>query len=165
MPTENEIRVMKILSAIDIPPAAAKKIEEWGNEAVTVVCEVALGTYPGLRMKVRTNAAALLGWMDHPQARETVTLLVNDPNPDVAIRGMRAAGRQKNEQAVEKLGQIVKKPESPPLLAAEALKALMTVDSARAKAFVDQYAAATPDAVPHRAASVIHDVFSRGAKR
>ena len=116
MPTEIETRVMKVLTAIEIPPDVAQKIQSWGNEAVTVVCEAALGSYPGLRMKVRTNAVALLGHMTHPQAIETIQVLVNDPNSDVSIRAMRAAGRQKNEQVIDKLGQVLKKIESTPSL-------------------------------------------------
>ena len=43
MPTANEIRVLKLLSAIEIPPTAGQTIQSWGNEAVTIVCEAALG--------------------------------------------------------------------------------------------------------------------------
>lgn len=159
MPTEIEIRVMKVLDAIEIPPDAAQKIQQWGNEAVTVVCEAALGTYPGLRPKVRNNAVALLGWMDHAQAIETIPLLVNDPNSDVSLRAMRAAGRQKNEQVIEKLNQILKKSESPPLTAAEAVKALMAIDSAKARARLEEYIASSSTAYPHRGNSVVEGIL------
>ena len=58
MPTQDEIRVLNLLSAVDYAPGTdpGKLIESWGNGAVTVACEAALGTYPGLRPKVRTNA-------------------------------------------------------------------------------------------------------------
>lgn len=161
MPTDTEIRVMKILTAIEITPAAAQKIKEWGNEAVTVVSEAALGTYPGLRLKVRTNAVALLGWIDHPQAVETIPLLVHDANPDVAIRAIRAAGRQKNENVVNKLAQILTKPESTPVLAAEAAKALLAIGSPSAQAALAVYEAASPDQYPHRGSNVIRDVIAR----
>ena len=72
MPTESEVRVMDVLTSIEIPPNAAQTIVSWGNEAVTVVCEAALGTYPGFRPKVRNNAVALLGQMSHRQATETI---------------------------------------------------------------------------------------------
>src|SRR3712207_8910994 len=103
MPTETESRVISVLTSIEVPSNAAQTIGSWGNEAVTVVCEAALGTYPGFRPKVRYNAVALLGQMNHPQATETIPLLINEPDPDVSIRAMRAAGRQKNERVVDAL--------------------------------------------------------------
>jgi len=161
MPTENEIRVMKILTAIEITPAAGQKIKEWGNEAVTVVAEAALGMYPGLRLKVRTNAAALLGWIDHPQAAETLLLLVNDPNQDVAIRAVRAAGRQKKDVAVEKLGQLLTQPSTSPILAAEASKALIAIGTARAQNVLQSYENTAVDNVPHRQSAVVRDVLQK----
>lgn len=161
MPTENEIRVMEILSAIELPPGLGQIIEAWGNEAVTVVCEAALGTYPGLRPKVRTNAVSLLGRMSHPQAVETVPMLVNDTNEDVAIRAMRAAGRQKNEAVVEKLGQVLQNGASPPVLAAEAVKALMAIDTPTARQELEQYKAKGAAALPHRGSAVVRGILDR----
>lgn len=164
MPTEIEVRVMKILTAIEIPPTAAQVIEALGNEAVTVVCEAALGSYPGLRLKVRNNAVSLLGWMTHPQAKETIPLLVNDSNDDVKYRAMRAAGRQKNEDVVETLGLILKKKESPPLAAAEAVNALIAIGSSKAQALVTSYETANPDTVPHRGSAVVNAVLKAHSK-
>ena len=160
MPTENEVRVLKILSAIEIPSNAGQTIQSWGNEAVTVVCEAALGTYPGLRPKVRNNAVALLGWMDHPQAQETVPLLMNDSNTDVAIRAMRAAGRQKNENGVDKLAEMLDQKDTQPLLAAEAVSALLAVGSAGALATVTAYRSANPTDLPHRGSRAVISVLS-----
>lgn len=164
MPTENEIRVLKILSAIEIPPTAGQTIQSWGNEAVTVVCEAALGTYPGLRPKVRNNAVALLGWMDHQQARETVPLLLNDANTDVSIRAMRAAGQQKSDASVDKLGQLLRRRDAPPLLAAEAVSALLAIGSDKALASVAAYKSANPVDLPHRASKVVESVLSTEGK-
>jgi HEAT repeat protein len=164
MPDETVVKVMKILSAIEIPPSAAQKIEEWGNEAVTVVCEVALGSYPGLRSKVRNNAVALLGWMSHPQALETISLLINDPNSDIAIRAMRAAGRQKNDDVVAKLGQVLKKPVSPPLIAAEAVKALLAIDSSKSRTVLEGYTGESPNVYPHRGSAVVEGIIKTGRK-
>ena len=164
MPDETVVEVMKILSAIEIPPGAAKKIEEMGNAAVTVLCEVALGSYPGLRPKVRTNAVALLRWMNHPQALETTALLINDANPDVAIRAMRAAGVQKNENVVDKISQILTKPTSSSLLAAEAAKALLTIDSPKAKAVMETYEKASPNVLPHRHSPEVEDIIRNRRK-
>lgn len=160
MPTEIEVSVMTLLSSIEIPRDAAKKIQDSGNEAVTVVCEAALGTYPGLRQKIRYNAVSLLGRMDHPQAKETIALLVNDPNPDVSIRAMRASGRQNNAQSVPKLGQILNKSESTPLVVAEAVKALLTIDSPEAVAVLQKYETASQDAYPHRKSAIVQDILS-----
>jgi len=165
MPTENEIRVLKLLSAIEIPPTAAQTIQTWGNEAVTVVCEAALGTYPGLRPKVRNNAVALLGLMNHPQAMETVPLLINDSNSDVSIRAMRAAGHQNNVHGIEKIGQFLRRKESPPLIAAEAVSALLQIDSDNARASVAEYMAANPREFPHRGSAVVESIFTPSAKQ
>lgn len=163
MPTEAETRVMQILSAIEVPPAAADLIESLGTEAVTVVCEAALGSYPGIREKVRTNAVSLLGMIDHPQARETVPLLVNDPNPDVAIRAMRAAGAQRNDDVVPRLDRLLSRPDAPPLLAAEAVKALIAVDSTAARASLTTYAEA--DSPPaHRDSALVRRILSDAQK-
>jgi len=160
MPTENEVRVLKLLSAIEIPPTAAQTIQSWGNEAVTIVCEAALGTYPGLRPKVRTNAVSLLGWMNHQQATETVPMLLTDSNTDVAIRAMRAAGRQKNESGIDKMAQLLRTREAPPLLVAEALSALMTIGTDRAMSSVAAYRTAKPTDLPHRASRVVESIFA-----
>lgn len=159
MPDETVVKVMEILSAIEIPPGAAQHIEEMGNEAVTVVCEVALGSYPGLRLKVRTNAVALLGSMTHPQAIETTSLLVNDDNPDVAIRALRSAGMQKNNNVVDKIGQMLKRPNSSPLLAAEGVKALLTIDTAKSRSVLEGYENQNPQALPHRGSHVVQDII------
>jgi HEAT repeat protein len=161
MPTENEIRVMKLLSAIEIPLDAAEQIQAWGSEAVTVAVEAALGVYPGLRQKVRTNAVALLGGMTHPQAAEAVTMLISDPHPDIAIRAMRAAGQQRNEQVVEALGIVLTDPEASPLLAAEAVKSLQAIDSGRARASLETYLNADAQRFKHRASRVVQDVIQR----
>lgn len=164
MPDETVVKVMKILSAIEIPPSAAQRIEELGNEAVTVVCEVALGSYPGLRPKVRTNAVALLGWMTHPQAIETTVLLVNDANPDVAIRALRSAGRQKNANVVDKIGQVLKKPVSNPLIVAEGVKALMAIDSSKSRSVLEGYESQSPSVYPHRGSPVVQDIIKTRRK-
>jgi hypothetical protein len=161
MPTETEIRVMKLLTAIELTPASADRIVEWGNEAVTVVCEAALGVYPGLRQKVRTNAVALLGWIDHPQAVETIPLLVTDPNPDVAIRAMRAAGRRQLDSVVEQLAGVLESPEATPVLAAEAAKALHAIGTPQAEAALNDYRSKSPSVLPHRGSRVVADVLER----
>jgi len=163
MPTEMESRVLEALSAIEIEPELARQIEDWGTEAVTVACEAALGTYVGLRPKIRTNAIALLGHVNHPQARETVPMLVNDSDRDVAIYAMRAAGRQRNEAVVEKLGRVLEASDSAPLLAAEALEALREVGSSAARARVAAYSAASPERLPHRGSAAVNAVLRRAA--
>jgi len=160
MPTENEVRVLSILNAIEIPTTAGQTIQSWGNEAVTVVCEAALGTYPGLRPKVRYNAVALLGEMDHEQAQETVPLLLNDSNSDVAIRAMRAAGQQKNETGIDKLAEMLNQKNTEPLLAAEAVSALLAIGSPEAAAAVAAYRSANPTDLPHRGSRAVIGVLS-----
>jgi len=161
MPTEDEARVIKILSAIEIPPAAAKKIEDMGKQAITVVCEAALGSYPGLRSKIRTNAVALVGQMTSPQASETLSMLVTDANADVAIRAIRAVGRRKREDIVPTLSQILGKPDTAPILAAEAAKALRAIGSAAALAALTTYEASSSKVYPHRGSAVVRDVLEK----
>jgi HEAT repeat protein len=165
MATEIEVRVMNVLRAIEIPSKAASKIQSWGNEAVTALCDAALGTYPNLRKKVRANAAALVGQMDHPQAIETLPLLITDSNPDVAIRAIRAAARRKHEPAVERLRQILTNSDASPLVAAEAVQALITIDSASARKQLEAFEAATPERNRLRGNPVVERVLRGRSKR
>ena len=160
MPTEAEIRVLELLNAIDLPDETATWLQKSGNEYVTVVCEAALGSYPGLRKKARFNAVALAGRMDHPQTRETIDMLINDPTPDVAIRAMRAIGRHRNVGAVQKLSDILNKPQSSDLIAAEALKALIAIDSPESSLAIEHYRDAQPSSASHRRASVVGEILS-----
>ena len=57
MATETEIWVLNLLSATEVPQNAPEQIEAAGTEAVNVACEAALGTYVGMRPKIRSNAA------------------------------------------------------------------------------------------------------------
>jgi len=141
MPRDVDVRVMNILSALEISPEAAKAIEAMGNDAVTLVCEVALRSISGLRPKVYANAVFLAGRMTHPQAVETIRLLVNDPDPDIAIRAMRAAARQKDVKVVSDLGRYLTRTGVSPLLATEAANALAAIDSAEARRYLDAYQA------------------------
>ncbi|GAO45412.1 HEAT repeat domain-containing protein [Flavihumibacter petaseus] len=161
MPTEIEIKVIKALSAIEVPPTLALTIEGWGNEAVTVLCEAALGTYPGLRQKIRTNAVALLGWMTHPQAMETVRMLINDSNEDIAIRAMRSSGRQKNDGTTDQLQALLSKSETSPLLAAEAVQSLINNGSVKARAVLTQYAGQSPETLPHRRNALVQELLNK----
>ena len=160
MTTPIETEVLQILSAIEIEGSAAQVIEKLGNDAVSLTCDIASGAVPGLRNKVRTNAAALLGYMRHPQAKETVRLLVNDTNHDVALRGLRAAARMKLVSAVNDIAVALNKPDLSPLLAAEAVKALVAIDSPPAKQAVETYRRSDATTLPHRNAPVVLNVLS-----
>ena len=155
MPTEDEVRVMRLLGSIEIDNNAGKVIEGWGNDAVTVLCEAALGTYPGVRLKLRTNAVALLGNMSHPQAKETIHLLVSDPNPDVSIRAMRAAGMQRNTMVVGDLGRLLSKSDLSVVVAAEVVKALTEIGTPEARSALDTYAAVSSDEYAHRRSPLV----------
>lgn len=152
MPTEAEKRVLNLLSATDYAPGTdpGKLIESWGNEAVTVACETALGSYPGLQPKIRTNAVAVLETIDHPQARETVALLVKDTNSDVSIRALRAAAGQKNTAVVRDLATMLDSPTLSPLVAVEVVKALIHIDSPQARSALQRYREADASRLPHR---------------
>jgi HEAT repeat protein len=162
MPTEIELRVIRTLSAIEVADNAAETIEAWGNEAVTALCEIALGSFAGARNKVRTNAAGLLGSMRHPQARETLQMLVKDPNPDVSIRAIRATGRQQNTDAVKDLSLLLKKPDLSALFAAEVVSALKAIDSLEARGALQTYSTADPGQYPHRASPLVSSYLKGG---
>ena len=83
----------------------------------------------------------------------------------MSIRAMRAAGRQGNERVVDTLEQIIKKGESSPLIAAEAVKALSAISSPEAEAILDAYVAVGPDTYPHRGSAVVADVLKSGGER
>jgi HEAT repeat protein len=155
MPTDVEVRVMRMLAAIEVPANAPEIIETLGTEAVTVVCEAALGSYPGLRPKLRTNAVAVVGRMTHPQARETLALLITDESPGVAMRALRAAGRRKDEGLVDRIGAVLRRPTTDELTANEAIRALRSIDSTAAARALDAYAKASGDQVPHRRSALV----------
>jgi hypothetical protein len=161
MPSQEEVRVMRILSAVELNGSVAQSIEDMGTAAVTVVCEAALGSYPGLRPKVRHNAVALLGYMSHPQALETVRLLVSHSAEGVSTRALRAAARQKNAAVVDNISLLLEKPETPALIAAEAVKALRAIDSPPAQAALASYASASGEALPHRISGAVRGVLER----
>lgn len=161
MPTEMETKVLRLLSAIEIPLNAGQIIESWGDEAVTVACEAALGDYPGLRTKIRTNAATLVGTMSHPQAREALRLLLKDANTDVRARALRAAGRQKRDDLVPDIGEMLETPGVPELIAAEAVKSLKVIDTPASRGVLQSYVAKTPKALPHRGSHAVTAVIKR----
>jgi hypothetical protein len=166
MPTENEIRVLNMLSAVDYGPDSdpGKLIESWGTEAVTVACEVALGTYPGLSRKMRTNAVAFLETIEHPQAQETVRMLVKDPDSDVSIRAIRAAAGQQNTSTVKEMATLLRSTTLQPLVAVEIVKALSTLDTPEARETLRSYQAADPERFPHRAYQLVNEYLDRSTK-
>lgn len=165
MATEIETRVLAALSAVEVPPETAAVIEGWGTEAITVTCDVALGDYPGIERRVRTNAVALLGWMAHPQAHETVAMLLNDPNPNVAARALRAAGRQGDASHVAAIAGTLRRPELTAVLAAEAVDALSKIGSAEAVAALATYQQASEAQLPHRGSEVVGTYLRRHRER
>jgi len=166
MPTENEIRVLNLLSATDYNPGTdpGRLIESWGNEAVTLACEVALGSYPGLPRKVRTNAVAVLETIDHPQAKETVRMLVKDTDTDVSIRALRAAAGQKNAATVNDMAKILQSASLEPLVAAEVVKTLSAIDTPQARSVLEAYDAADPKKFPHRANPLVSSYLRQSSK-
>lgn len=165
MPTEAEVRVMTMLSGIEVPRTAGDAIAALGNEAVTVVCEAALGAYAGVRDKVRTNAVSVLGGIDHPQAKETIALLVTDDEPDIAVRAMRSAAAQGNAIAVPRLDDVLRRPASSPILAAEAVSALRAIDTPAARESLERYRAATDGAPAHRQSPVVREMLAQQPDR
>lgn len=165
MPTEMESRMLQLLRAIEIKSGTASYIESLGNEAVTVICEAALGSYPGIRPKMRANAAVLAGKMSHPQALETIALLVSDPDPGIAIRAMRAAGRKRSAGLVEKIARVLDQPISDALLAAEALDALLQIDTPEAQLRVKAYQAASAADLPHRRSPAVEYTLRKAQKK
>jgi len=165
MATEAETTVLRLLSEIELNgAAAAAKIMALGNEGVTVLCDIALGSFPGLRPKLRLNAVAMLDEVNHPQARETLHLLVRDTNPDVSIRAVRALGRLRDPDVVAALSQSLRQPTLPPIVAAETVRALTQIDSPDARNALTAYEAADPGALPHRAAPAVGEQL-RGRAR
>jgi HEAT repeat protein len=163
VPTPTEELVLRILSATDWPINPADRIEELGPEAVNVACEAALGTYVGLRPKIRTNAAAIVGDLDNEQARETLALLITDANEDVAIRAMRAVGRRDDPELIERVAIVLRRPETSPLLAAEAVDALIKTPARdAAQAALDAYRTAGDEAaLPHRRHQLVQEALER----
>lgn len=147
--------VLQQLDAIELSGETARAIEAMGNEAVTVLCEAALGSYPSLRPKARSNAVALLGAMAHPQARETVRLLISDGDHGVRVRALRAAGRQRNDAVVDDLREALEGRALPEIEAAEIVDALAAIGTPGAAAVLEGYLAAQPDERPHRSSALV----------
>jgi hypothetical protein len=164
--TEIERAVLDMLSAIEPPGDAAERIEALGPEAVDVACDAALGTYVGLRPKVRTNAAAIVGRMHGEQALQTLALLVTDPSDDVAIRALRAVGRRDEPDLVARAALVLRRPGVAPLVAVEAVDALAArTDSPLAAKVLVAYREATgADAMPHRRSQVVEQALARHAR-
>jgi HEAT repeat protein len=156
MPTPAETTVLRLLSSIEIDSeATAAAILDLGNEGVTVLCEIALGTFPTLRPKMRLNAVSLLDAVNHPQARETMRMLLRDANQDVSVRAIRAAGRLRDPESVVELDRSLRQPTLSPIVAAETVRALTRIDSPNARQTLSAYEAADPSALPHRGAAVV----------
>jgi HEAT repeat protein len=165
MPTETERRVLQMLSAIEVSPDAPALIEAMGTDAVTVVCEAALGTYEGVRLKVRSNAAAVVGRMSHPQALETLALLVNDASPDVATRAVRAIARRGDAHLVPRIAELLTQASTADWLAAEAVRALAAFDLPAAREALASYAATPPERLHHRGSAVVEAALARRPDR
>jgi len=164
MPTATESAVLRMLSAIEIDAeSVAAAVQDLGNEGVTVLCDVALGTFPGLRAKIRANAVALLGSVNHPQARETLLLLLRDSSPDFSIRALRAAARRNDPSIVPELGALLQQAALPALVAAETVVALRALGSADARRILDAYQTADPARVPHRGTPAVEQVLRNTA--
>lgn len=156
---------MRLLTSIDAEPTdLAARVMELGTPAVTVVCEAALGSYPGIRTKVRTNAVSLLGWLTHPQAAEAVVLLIGDENPDIASRAMHAAGRSADEAALERIAAVLSRPETLPILAAEGVRGLATAGTPAALAVLESYRQAGDDVLQHRGTAVVRTALEKGPR-
>jgi hypothetical protein len=164
MPTAAESTVLRTLSAIEVDgEAAAGVIQDLGNEGVTVLCEVALGTFPGLRAKIRANAVVVLASVNHPQAQEALHLLIRDPSPDFSIRALRAVARRKDLTVVAELGTLLRQATLPPLVAAETVLALRAFDSTDARQILDTYRLADPGRFPHRGAAAVQQALQTTA--
>jgi HEAT repeat protein len=160
MPTPIETWVLDMLSAVEVPLDAAEQIERAGPEAVNVVCEAALGTYVGLRPKVRTNAAWVVGRMTAEQARDTLMLLVTDPDDGVAIRAIRAAGRLQIPELDARVALALERDEADPLLVVEAVAAL--AGSPTERQALQRYVDSTGSAAPaHRRNAAVERAIRR----
>jgi hypothetical protein len=164
MATEVETRVMQILSSIEMPKGTAQRIEAMGTEAVTVVCEAALGSFVGQRPSLRNNAATLIGRMSHVQAVETLALLISSDSPSVARRALRAMRRRRRDDLVPAVQGLLEREHTPPTLAAEAVLALAALESDPAREALASYKDRTPLGT-HRASPVVRRALARVASK
>jgi hypothetical protein len=160
MTDEIEAKVSEILRALDVDERMGALIERWGNEAVTLVCSIALGSDAGVDPRSRCRAVFLLGGMQHVQAIETVALLVTSPVDVVAVNAIRAAARQRSEPAVERLAILLRRQDTPPIHAVEAVHALRAIGSASAARALEQYSSGE-SSVRHRKDPVVEAALDR----
>ena len=99
--------------------------------------------------------------MVHPQARETVQLLVKDADPDVSIRALRSAAGQRNHDAVAAIAKLLQSQGLSALVAAEAVEALSIIDTPEARAALQQYETADPTTYPHRGDNLVNEFLNR----
>jgi HEAT repeat protein len=163
MATETEERVLRLLSATEVPANAAEQIAQMGPEAVNVACEAALGTYVGLRLKVRTNAASVVGRLTDDQARQTLALLVTDPSDDVAIRALRAVRRRTGEEdLLARAALVLGRADASPLVVVEAIDALAaSPDVPLARDALTNYREAGEGAPPHRSNQLVQQALDQ----
>jgi hypothetical protein len=88
-----------------------------------------------------------------------MSLLVKDPNPDIAIRAIRVAGRQKNEQLGDYIGGLLKRADTPPIVAAEAMKSLIAINSSATKTYLESFNSTDPNSYPHRGSAVVKEIL------
>jgi hypothetical protein len=163
MTNEVEARVLRLLSVTDLAPESTpgRLVESWGEEAVSALCNIALGSQRAVLPKVRTNAVGLLETMTHPQAMETARMLLADPSPDVGVRALRATASQQNPDAVTDIQRLLTRLDLHPLLVVESMKALTGIGTAAARKALKAYRSSDVG-VRHRAHPIVARFMKSG---
>jgi hypothetical protein len=163
MASDIEARVLRLLSATDFAQDSTpgKLVESWGEEAISALCNIALGGQRAVQTKVRTNAAGLLETMTHPQAMETARMLLSDPSLDIAVRALRATASQRNPDTVRDIQRLLIRPDLHPLLVVESMKALSGIGTAAARKALKTYRSSEVG-MHHRADPVVARFIKSG---
>ena len=163
MASDIEERVFRLLSATDYAQDSTpgKLVKSWGEEAISALCNIALGGQRAVHTKVRTNAAGLLETMTHPQAMETARMLLFDPSLDIAVRALRATASQRNPDTVRDIQRLLIRPDLHPLLVVESMKALSGIGTAAARKALEAYRSSEVG-MHHRADPVVARFIKSG---
>lgn len=161
--TESQTKVLQMLGAVELPRGSAARIEALGNDAVTLLCDAALGSFVGIAAGQRHRAAFLVGCLSHPQALETLPLLVGSDAPGVARRALRALRRRQRVDAVLQIQALLDQDGTPPTLAAEAILTLAALNAEPARAVIAGYERRAPAPGSHRGAAVVRRALARAA--
>jgi HEAT repeat protein/cyclophilin family peptidyl-prolyl cis-trans isomerase len=113
------------------------KLEDTRQVDQTIIAKILQSAHP----EVRRRAIITVGRIVDPRSPALLISMRNDPEPEVVASVAFAAGQLKDAGSVVWLGDLLKSPKTPPIVAREAACALGKIRSAEARAALAKYLA------------------------